>query len=116
MQSLESHPGEGLSFLPGASWIAGSCFVLLSMQGCTQSPASVTTQGASFDSARAWKDLETLVAIGPRQAGTPGAEKTRDYLKQELVGAGLKPVEETFRQSTPGGELAFSNVYVDLPP
>ncbi|HTF91227.1 MAG TPA: M28 family peptidase, partial [Planctomycetota bacterium] len=114
MQSLETHPSEGLPFL--RSWIASSCFVLLSMQGCTQSPASVTVQGSSFDSARAWKDLETLVSIGPRQAGTPGAEKTRDYLKKELFAAGLKPVEEAFKQATPCGELAFANVYVDLPP
>jgi Zn-dependent M28 family amino/carboxypeptidase len=56
------------------------------------------------------------VAIGTRQAGTPGAEKARVYLESELSAAGLKPVRETFRQTTPCGELEFSNLFVDLPP
>src|SRR5688572_15691657 len=68
-----------------------------------------------FDAARAWKHLEALVAIGPRQSGTPGGESARAYIEKELRAAGCEPVRETFKSHTPAGELEFANVYVDLP-
>src|SRR5690349_15393052 len=90
-----------------AAWLAGAC---------AQGPASSPAQSAGFDADRAWKDLEHLVSIGTRQAGTPGAEKTRAYLSAELSACGLKPVPEAWRQTTPVGELEFANLYVDLAP
>ncbi len=68
-----------------------------------------------FDEQRAWADLEALVALGPRVAGTPGAEKAREYIEGELRAAGLEPVREEFRAATPKGPLGMANVYVDLP-
>lgn len=68
----------------------------------------------AFDGARAWKHLENQVAIGPRPAGTEAAERTRVYLEESLRGAGLSPVRESFRQTTPAGEVDFCNVYADL--
>jgi len=39
---------------------------------------------AVFSPDRAWNHLEALAAIGPRAAGTPGAEKARRYISDEL--------------------------------
>ncbi len=91
------------------------CCSLLS-GSCVPGPAATAPQTANFDAGRAWTDLERLVAIGPRQAGTPGAEAARVYLETELKAVGLKPVREAFKEATPVGELAFVNLYVDFAP
>jgi hypothetical protein len=48
-----------------------------------------------FDAARAWSDLEALVAIGPRPSGSPGAASARAYLRGELEKAGIEVREIT---------------------
>ena len=68
-----------------------------------------------FDAARAWKDLETIVALGPRQSGTAGAEKTRVLIESGLRDAGFEPQRESFTPDTPEGPLKMANVYADLP-
>lgn len=68
-----------------------------------------------FDVARAWRHVEAMVAIGPRVAGSPGAEQVRLYIEAELRTAGLEPVREPFTPDTPAGPIEMANVYVDLP-
>lgn len=71
---------------------------------------------ASFNQARAWSDLETIVAFGPRPSGSPANAKLRDFLFGELSATGLKPIREPFNDTTPVGEIAFENIYADLAP
>lgn len=77
-------------------------------------PRAAGTAG-TFDAARAFKHLEALVAIGPRPAGSPGAAKTRDYIKKEMAALGLEAVEQTFDAVTPAGPTAMANVRVTIP-
>ena len=114
-QSQITPPGVR-SLLRSVVMTCSFCLACASGWSCTPGPASPATQAIEFNAERAWKDLEAQLAIGTRQAGTPGAEATRVYLEQELRAAGLKPIREAFRQATPIGELDFANVYVDLPP
>jgi glutaminyl-peptide cyclotransferase len=69
----------------------------------------------AFEEDRAWRLLLEQVAIGPRPAGSPGAEENRKLIERELRAAGLEPVREAFRAPTPAGEIEFVNVYADLP-
>ncbi len=48
-----------------------------------------------FAPARAYGHVERLVEIGPRVSGTEGAEKTREYLREELrvLGADVQEIE-----------------------
>lgn len=71
----------------------------------------------TFDSARAWTHLETIVNFGDRSYGQPGLEETRKYLFDQLEALGLTPVREEFEEKTPGetGKITFANVYADLP-
>ena len=64
---------------------------------------------------RAWADLEALVALGPRVAGSAGAEAARTRISAQLRAAGLEPIREDFRAATPAGPIEMANVYVDLP-
>jgi Zn-dependent M28 family amino/carboxypeptidase len=75
-----------------------------------QTPASGEGSGPAFDSARAFRHLEALVAIGPRPAGSAGAARARDYIKRELSAVGLTPVEQRFPADTPAGEIAMVNI------
>ncbi len=69
----------------------------------------------AFEQDRAWRLLLEQVAIGPRPAGSAGAEQNRLLIERELRAAGLAPVRETFRAPTPTGEIEFVNVLADLP-
>jgi hypothetical protein len=77
---------------------------------------------AVFDAARAWKDLEAIVALGPRPAGSEALESTRILIERGLRASGLEPVREAFEVKTPPGfrsekpvaSFAMANVYADL--
>ena len=55
------------------------------------------------------------MAFGPRPAGSPALQKTRDYIKKELVAAGLTPVEQAFDAQTPVGTIHMVNISATLP-
>ena len=58
--------------------------------------SAAQTRQTGFDGGRAYEDLRQIVAIGPRPAGSAGAESTRDYIRQQLGAVGLKPQEQSF--------------------
>lgn len=70
---------------------------------------------ARFDSARAWKDLEAQVAVGPRPAGSAALQKTRDYILAELKKAGVEFRQQIFIANTPLGETSMANIIATIP-
>ena len=70
---------------------------------------------AQFDSARAWRDLEAQVAIGPRPAGSAAIQKTRDYILAELRKAGVESRQQIFIATTPLGEVSMANLIATIP-
>jgi Zn-dependent M28 family amino/carboxypeptidase len=68
-----------------------------------------------FDGARAYEDVRQLVAIGPRVAGTPGAQAARDYIRKQLKAAGLTVEEQPFDATTPLGRVKMVNLRVTFP-
>jgi Zn-dependent M28 family amino/carboxypeptidase len=68
-----------------------------------------------FDSARAFKHLEEVVAIGPRPAGSPALAKTREYIKKELASFGLSVDEQRFEGRTPIGPIPMINLRARIP-
>jgi glutaminyl-peptide cyclotransferase len=69
----------------------------------------------AFDAARAFEDLQHIVAIGPRPAGSPGAQQTRDYVKRQLSAAALTVIEQGFETQTPAGLTRMVNLRVQFP-
>ena len=67
-----------------------------------------------FDGARAFEDLKRMVDIGPRPAGSPGIEKTRDYIRKELAAAGWKVEEQAFDARTPLAMVRMVNLRATL--
>src|SRR5215213_1654409 len=87
--------------------------VVLTACASAQTPAA--PKAATFDGARAFEDLKKVVAIGPRPAGSDGAQKTRDYIKQQLAAIGVDAVEQSFDETTPAGAVRMVNVSATLP-
>ena len=93
---------------------AAALLALLVGAGCAaaQTPAQA---GQRFDGARAHEHIRQLVAIGPRVAGTPGAQKARDYITAQMKAVGLTVEEQPFEATTPAGPTKMVNLRATLP-
>lgn len=63
-----------------------------------------------FDADRAFEDLRQMVALGPRPAGSPAIEKTREYIRKALGDAGLAVEDQAFDAETPAGTIRMVNL------
>src|SRR6476620_6044176 len=68
----------------------------------------------AFDSTRAYTHVREQVAFGPRPAGTPANQKTRDYIAKVLGESGYKAVEQTLEATTPVGKGKMTNLIATL--
>ena len=68
-----------------------------------------------FNGARAFKDLERLVAIGPRSPGSPAIQRARQYIGAQLAAAGAEVQRDPFTASTPDGPIPMVNIVGILP-
>jgi peptidase M28-like protein len=68
-----------------------------------------------FNGQRAFEDIRKLVAIGPRVAGSAGAEAARAYIRQQLQAAGITVEEQPFDATTPNGHARMVNLRAMLP-
>lgn len=79
-------------------------------------PRTDLAEGAEgFDGARAFKDLERLVALGPRPPGSPALERARQYISTQLAAAGTKVQRDPFTPSTPDDPIPMVNIVGILP-
>lgn len=77
--------------------------------------AAAPAAAAAFDGAAAFRHVERLVAIGPRPAGSAGADRARAYIVAELRRAGVRAEVQPFEADTPHGRLPMANVRAHLP-
>jgi Zn-dependent M28 family amino/carboxypeptidase len=70
---------------------------------------------AGFEGARAFKDLEQLVALGPRPPGSPALERAREYITAQLGRVGAEVQRDRFIASTPVGPIPMVNIVGVLP-
>jgi Zn-dependent M28 family amino/carboxypeptidase len=87
----------------------------LLVTACASAQTPAAQKPAAFDGARAFADLTKIVAIGPRPAGSEGAQKTRDYIREQLSSIGIAVVEQSFDATTPAGNVRMVNVSATLP-
>ncbi|MGH9844262.1 MAG: M28 family peptidase [Blastocatellia bacterium] len=81
----------------------------------TVEPQKKSETTTAFDGERALNHVKVQVEFGPRPAGSPALEKTRQYLVKELGSYGLKPSLDEFTERTPLGPVKFKNVVAELP-
>lgn len=72
-------------------------------------------QAPRIDGARAMRDVEALVAIGPRSSGSRNIETARLYIEKQIEAAGLSVSRQSFNAQTPAGALPMTNLIVRIP-
>ncbi len=85
-----------------------ACFAL---SGCQPE----LTELPAFDGNRAFAEVEALVQISPRDAGTPGGRKAAEHLFERLKEYGVDAEIDTFTDQTPEGEKTMHNVIGRIP-
>ncbi len=105
-----------------AGWISGAAVALAAVvallvwadAGSTETAnpqrAKVGRSSSPFDGARAFRDLERVVAIGPRVPGTEGSRQVQALIRAGLEEAGLEVREQAFTADTPLGPREMVNL------
>jgi hypothetical protein len=78
-------------------------------------PGSAAQPAVRFDSSRAWEDLRQIVAFGPRPPGSAALDQTRQYIRKQLVAAGIVVTEQAFEAKTPLGAIRMVNLIGRIP-
>ncbi|MGE0141672.1 MAG: M28 family peptidase [Planctomycetota bacterium] len=75
-------------------------------------------EGAGFSGESARARCERLVAIGPRQPGSPGIRKAADLIVSDLraIDPRLELKRQRFTQPEIAGSTEFENLWVEIPP
>jgi len=67
-----------------------------------------------FDGGRALAHTRSVVAFGPRPAGSAALAKTRDYIRKELTALGWTVKDQAFEAATPAGKVRMVNLRATL--
>ena len=99
----------------GAIWVLAA---VLCAAGCGKPPApapAAAAAPAAVSGAAALEEVRRFVALGPRDAGTPGAEQAAGYLFERLKEIGVEAEIQEFADASPLGEPTFRNVLGRIP-
>ena len=89
--------------------LAAGCLLACSDRAAT--PVAAAPATAEFDGARAFRDLEALVKLGPRPAGSAGAAQARELLRERLRQAGWRVETHDFQVPRAGvAPVAMENL------
>jgi Zn-dependent M28 family amino/carboxypeptidase len=77
--------------------------------------AGAALAAPGFEGPRALRDVERLVALGPRPPGSPAHGQARAYVTAQLRQAGWRVREHAFSAATPGGPVRMVNVIAEWP-
>ena len=69
----------------------------------------------ALDAEQALEEVRRFVALGARDAGTPGAETAAHYLHARLTELGLEATMDVFTDASPRGPTVFRNVEARIP-
>lgn len=68
-----------------------------------------------LDAGNAMAETRALIALGPRDAGTPGARRAAAHLMERLQAVGVQSTLDAFTDETPAGTTTFWNVTGVIP-
>lgn len=120
-----SHPnhrpgGAGGRFVRCLLLSASALLVFLSCGRAPERPAPPrcpVTPAVLFEAVHGTQALArvaSLLALGPRDAGTPGAQRAAEWIAAELKRDGLPAEIDSFTVETPSGSLTCHNVTAEL--
>ena len=93
--------------------IALACLTALTLSSCSRFRGPKT----AFDGEAAYAMVKTQVDFGPRVPGTPGWQKTGDWIVAQLKQNGDSVTEQRFRHVTPTGDtIPMRNIIAHIRP
>jgi Zn-dependent M28 family amino/carboxypeptidase len=95
--------------------MSGSVLLMALLGVATVAGLTAAVPPASFDGNRAYEHLRQVVAFGPRPAGSPALESTRQYIRTQLAGAGIEVADQPFDADTPVGRIHMVNLIARIP-
>ena len=79
-------------------------------------PPAIPAKPVAISGAAALEEVRAFLEVGPRDAGTPGAERAATYLAERLHALGVAAEIQEFREPSPlGPETVFRNVLGRIP-
>jgi glutaminyl-peptide cyclotransferase len=69
----------------------------------------------ALDQEQALREVQRFLELGPRDAGTPGAERAAQYIAARLAELGVAAEIDSFEDQTPLGPRRFHNVVATIP-
>ena len=93
--------------------------LMLGTVGCGKTPDSV--EGVEkrlptmVSGEAALEEVWQFVELGPKEPGTPGAERAATYLAGRLQAVGVEAQIQEFQEASPAGVLTFRNVLGRIP-
>ena len=100
----------GLLFLLGAGCQSGGG----SLPANGNAAAAPPVAASAFDASRAFADLQTQCAFGPRVPGTEGHDRARDWMVETLRKTADTVSRQDFTYTTGGKTLSLSNVVAEI--
>jgi Zn-dependent M28 family amino/carboxypeptidase len=94
-----------------ASGLCALVLVATILQGCQPE----LTQLPPFDGQQAYSEVEALVEISPRDAGTPAGRKAAEHIYKRLESFGIEAKIDSFEDQTPAGKKTMHNVVGRIP-
>jgi glutaminyl-peptide cyclotransferase len=73
------------------------------------------SQFGGFNGGRAFEDLRHLVSYGPRPAGSPALDRSRQWIIAQLKATGAQVEEDSFLGDTPIGGIPMTNLIAKFP-
>ncbi|HOW96824.1 MAG TPA: M28 family peptidase [Kiritimatiellia bacterium] len=97
------------------AWLIPAIGLLLSACRRRESVPPAPSPILPFDGAAAFDEVRRFVAIRPRDAATPGAERAALYLRDRLRELGVEAEVDAFADLCPVGTATFRNVIGRIP-
>ena len=95
--------------------MSGSVLLILLLGVASAIAMAGVAQPPTFDGNRAYEHVRQVVAFGPRPAGSPALESTRQYIKKQLADIGIQVTEQPFDADTPIGRIHMVNLVARIP-
>jgi hypothetical protein len=99
-------------FSLGRASLSSVCLILVT--SCPKPPSDKIWTEFSGDKALA--NVQRLVDLGPRPAGSDAIVRARAYIEEELESCGWKVTEQQFTDDTPRGQVRFVNLIARFGP
>lgn len=99
-----------------AAWVLAGCAPAPENPATAGPPESTAPVAVAVSGARALEEVRAFLEVGPRDAGTPGAERAANVLADRLRALGVEAEIQEFREPSPlGPETVFRNVLGRIP-